>query len=532
MKAFDEPHLDHPRFGKLTLPLEKENKHEKTERENQGISRGLRGSSLLFVGRCLSLGISFIAQVAAVRYFSRESYGVFAVAISTVAVASVVSSFGMDKAALRLLPKLDIDGKKSRFSAAVAVMGGTSLLASLFVIAIVVLLTTFGFIGADSGNASVLLVLIWTAPANVLDSLVTSLLSVFSRPGAIFLRQYVIGPGLRLLAVLLVIFFSGDIFAFAIGQLAASLIGCGLYFVLLRSMAAEHLSLGAFSLSDVRAVASGIFRFSGTLIFGDIAYLLRGSLIVILVEYFHSADQAAGLHAVGPVARLNDIVLAAFTVLFISGASRLLASGGRASLNDLYCRTVNWTTVLSFPIFLICITLAPQICLYLFGSAYVSSAPILAMLSLGIFVNSSLGVNLRLLRAVSPVRVTLGVDALIMAAAVIVSLILIPPLGAWGGGLAILVSFLFQGIVCQIAVWKSVGINPIQWRISQTYGLVICLGIIVWQTVLIFDLPIYATIILIISASITLMFARRNELDIDRVFPEVKRFPIARWILK
>jgi len=491
------------------------------------ISKGLRGSSLLFAGRCLSLGINFAIQVAAVRYLSKQDYGLFAVAISTLAVVSVAAAFGMDKTAVRMLPIYQSQGDKAKFAGATFVMAVSALVCSLLAIGVVYLAWFLGFWeSSGSTGVIVLLVLIWCTPCNVIDCLVTSLFSIFSQPNAIFFRQHVVGPGLRLAAVVAVIMTGGGVVAFAAGQLIASLLGFGFYLLLIRSVVKDNPLFGAFNWVDVRGTLRDIFGFSLTLICGDLAFLLRGAMVVIMVGYYFNPAEAAGFQAVFPAARLNDIVIATFTMLFMPSASRLFSSGAHETLNDLYGRTITWTTVFSFPIFLVSLVFSDQICLLLFGAEYADSGPTLAILSLGFFANAIVGMNLRLIRVVSGLRTLLVVDAISVVAAIGLNFWLIPLHGALGGAYAILLSFVVQGVCCQAAVWFSVGLNPLQWKIVKAYLLSGLLAWGVWQFKFGVQPRIELTIFVAVCASICFLLLSRKELDIASVFPEVARTPI------
>jgi hypothetical protein len=49
------------------------------------VNRQIRGSSLLLIGRTLSMAVNFAVQVLIVRYLSKTDYGAFAYALSIVA---------------------------------------------------------------------------------------------------------------------------------------------------------------------------------------------------------------------------------------------------------------------------------------------------------------------------------------------------------------------------------------------------------------------------------------------------------------
>ena len=64
----------------------------------------VRGSSLLFAGRFLSLGINFGIQILIVRYLTKADFGAFAYALSLVSLGASIVTFGLDRSITRFIP--------------------------------------------------------------------------------------------------------------------------------------------------------------------------------------------------------------------------------------------------------------------------------------------------------------------------------------------------------------------------------------------------------------------------------------------
>jgi len=58
----------------------------------------------------------------------------------------------------------------------------------------------------------------------------------------------------------------------------------------------------------------------------DMAFVLRGLLVIVLLEFFHSASEVAEFQAVMPFARLNLVVIMSFSFLFAPAAARHCSS--------------------------------------------------------------------------------------------------------------------------------------------------------------------------------------------------------------
>ncbi len=102
-------------------------------------ARQIRGSSLLLLGRMISLGTNFLVQVLIVRYLSKEAYGVFAYSLSVVAIATTFVALGTDRAIGRFLPIYQENGRTDAMLGTLLFVMGT--IASL---GIAVILLVYG----------------------------------------------------------------------------------------------------------------------------------------------------------------------------------------------------------------------------------------------------------------------------------------------------------------------------------------------------------------------------------------------------
>ena len=64
----------------------------------------LRGSSLMFVGRLISMAANFLIQILIVRYLSKNDYGAFAYGLSIVSLGTQFILLGLDKTITRFVP--------------------------------------------------------------------------------------------------------------------------------------------------------------------------------------------------------------------------------------------------------------------------------------------------------------------------------------------------------------------------------------------------------------------------------------------
>ena len=176
---------------------------------------------------------------------------------------------------------------------------------------------------------------------------------------------------------------------------AALIIGItGIYVVMLgRVLRAQGLLRGGLPWRQ-HLQARELTAFALPMFGSDMVLFLRNTFVVVLLQHFKDAVTVASFQAVAPVARLTLVVRESFVYLFVPTAARLHARGDRRGVEDLYCQTTMWVTLLSFPVFIVTFALAGPVTVLLFGSRYADSGPILALVSVGHFLNAASGTSL------------------------------------------------------------------------------------------------------------------------------------------
>src|SRR5829696_1447387 len=361
--------------------------------------KALRGSSLLLVGRLISVAANFATQVLIVRHLSKADFGIFAYALSIVAMGQSVAALGIDRAVSRFVPLYDERREDGKLLGTLAVAIATIVLLGLACVCLVAglgeLLAPSGADGSSTAGATVLLIMIVLAPLQALDTILIATFAAFSRSRSIFIRKHLLTPGLRLAAVVAVVAFSGDVVALAAGYVIGGAIGLFLSFLLLQSILR---STGIFT--RVRENAAGVsmpvrelFAFALPLLAMDVLFVLMNTSNVIMLGHFGSTEEVADYRVVQPAAHLNLLIMSTFQLLFTPVAARLFAREDREGMSDLYWRTSLWVAVASFPVLVTTTAFAEPATVTMFGERYAESATILALLSVGYYVSAALGFN-------------------------------------------------------------------------------------------------------------------------------------------
>ncbi|MGB3713949.1 MAG: flippase [Candidatus Promineifilaceae bacterium] len=499
--------------------------------EQAATRRQIRGSSLLLVGRFLSKGVNFAIQVLIVRYLTKSDYGAFAYALSIVLIGEAIVTFGLDRAVTRFVPIYHEQRDYNKMFGTLVMVMGTLLLLSLALILLFFGLQ--GFIGQELINdqlaMALLLILIFLSPVRAYDTLLNGMFAVFSRPSAIFFRKYVLGPGLKLGVVLVLVLGRSNVRFLAFGYLAAAVIAVTIFSVVLYRVLREQKLFQNFSFRTLEIPWKVILAFTVPLLTSDLVYLAMGSMDVVLLEHFRGTVDVAALRAVQPAARLNQIVLASFGLLFTPVAARMFARGEREGINKLYWQNAIWIAVISFPIFALTFSLAQPMTTLLFGERYRESAMILALLSFGYYFNAALGQNGLTLKVFGKVRYVMGINIFVATLNVVLNLILIPRYGAMGAAVGTFTTLIIFNLLKQGGLRFGTGINILEGRHLKVYLIIAfgALGLLLVQ--LTTSAPVYVSIAFAAIVSFAVLRLNRDSLNVEKTFPEILRFPLVRW---
>ncbi len=499
-----------------------------------GTRRQLRGSSLLLAGQIFSRGANFATQILIVRYLSQAEYGAFAYALSIVSLTTSLIIFGLDRAVTRYVPiyheQRDFD---RMFGTLVMVFGmiislGVSTLLLFFGLENTLLRT---YVSDDMARA-LLMILIFLAPVQALDDLLLGMFAVFAGSRSIFFRKHILAPGLKLLVVLALILSHSTVFFLAAGYVLVGAAGVLFYIVLLINLTRAQGLFNAFNHKTLVIPWREVLAFTLPLLTSDLVYVVMNSMDAILLERFSGTESVAALRAVQPTAKMNQMVLVSFAILFTPAAARMFARNDREGVNNLYWQNAVWTAVASFPIFVLTFSVAHSLTLLLYGERYESSAVILALLSFAYYFNAALGQNGLTLKVFGKVRYIVVINVLAVFVNLGVNLLLIPRYGALGAAVGTTATLVLHNILKQVGLRFGTGINLFERQYLRVYVIIIVsavtLLIVQWQI----DAPIYINILLAGVASLLVFRFNRRALNIEETFPELLRMPIVGWILR
>ncbi len=491
----------------------------------------LRGSSGMLVGYAAAQIVNFVVQVGIVRHLTKEDYGAFAWAMSAVLLFEAVVPLGLDRAGARFLAMYDEQQDHARLFGVMVLAAVVVLTTGAAVVSGVFLLRPLADGVAPSMLAvDLLVVLIALAPVQALDAIVVDAFAVFSRPWAVFVRRYLLHPLSRLLVVVLMIVLDRGVVFLAVGFLVAGAVGLVLFAVLLRRLLRQTGLDRHFSWRTVHLPVRAVAVFCGPVLLGSfVATATTEFPPVVLGDLGTDADVAA-YRAVLPFALLNLGVLFSFSTLFTPAASRLLVRGERSEVRDLYWQNAIWVAVLTFPVLAMTTAFARQFTVATLGDRYASSALVLAVLSIGCYVNAVFGFNGITIQLLDRTRWILVVNVVTLGVLVTVAYVSVHLFGTLGAAVAVLVTLVTHNLLKQLGLGAGAGIGVVR----RDHGLVLLAVVVLVLALAGLDALIRPPVWLCLPAAglawLLLLRATRGLVRFDEVFPEASRFAVTRWL--
>lgn len=411
-------------------------------------------------------------------------------------------------------------------------MAGTVLSLGLALILVVIGLGPL-FLGtaiSDPRAATLLTILILLAPIQAADNLLGGMLAVFASARAIFVRKYLLGPGLRLVVVVLLILGQEPVEYLALGYVLAGAAGVALYSLMLWQALGRRGIRTSVAPRDVRIPVREVLSFTIPLLTTDLVYLALNTTDAIFLGHFWGSSEVAAYRVVQPLVHLNLVVYSSFTLLYMPAASRLFAREDREGVAELYWRTAIWMAVFSFPIFALTTVLAEPV-MAAYDARYAGSALFLALLSIASYVNVALGFNGLTLRVYGYVRYSVAINIAAAIVSVALNLLLIPAYGALGAALATTTALITFNVLKQAGLRLGTGISLFDRRFVGAYATILAAAVALLVARYLLDPELLLSLVLTGTASLAVLLLTRRTLDVADTFPEILRLPFAKRIL-
>jgi O-antigen/teichoic acid export membrane protein len=494
----------------------------------------LRGSSLLLAGRLLGMGINFATQVLMVRSLSTADYGAWAYALSVVAFWRTFASLGLQRAVPRFVPIYHEQHEYGRLFGTLFLVVGTIILTGVVaIVGIYAVPETISHFLSDARQPLLLLsILVFLVPVEALDELFVGLFASFASPRAIFFRKHILGPGLKLIVVILLVVWQSQVTFLAYGYLIASTFGVLLYSGMLMRLLHRQGLFERFHFQALKVPFKEIMAFTIPVLTTDLVSVVMNSVDVWLLGYFHNTAEVAFFRVVVPAADMNTLVMMSFSLLFTPAAARLFARGDYGGINRLYWQTAVWMAVLTFPIFAMTFSMAQPLTVFLYGARYERSGIIVALLSLGYYFNVALGFNGLTIRVLGKTRYIVIINVLAAVTNLVVNLLLIPPYGALGAAIGTAGTMIVHNIFKQTGLRLASGLSIFDRDYLPFYLFIACSALGLFFIQLFNISSIYIAVLLDGVVSLFVFTMSKKYLHIIETFPEIMNIPLLRFILR
>jgi len=412
-------------------------------------------------GRLVSMGINLAAQVLIVRYLSRTDFGAFSYALAMAELSASFCVLGLDKSVARFGAEAHEQRDAARFFGGVLFSLGAILVFGLVPVGAALLFRgrLAEWLHAEPQAITLLLILLVIGPVLALDAILTAVFGVLTQARAIFLRRHLLGPGLRLAAILLTMAISGSALFLAKAYVVAVFAGLAVYLLLLRSTLGADQLVRAWREKPLVWEIRRHLGYGLVMLCSDLVFLFQNGFVVLVLEYYRSGEEVAGFRAIQPFARLNQVVLATFLVLFFPLLSRLMERGDREGVRHVIHETASWVALFSFPVFAITFGGADWISTHVLGEEYRDTATPLALLALGLFANATLGLGAVTLKVLGRLKTIITIDFLWLIAAGVASALVAPRWGVLGLVVVVDGLLVLHGLTCLAVLRRREGLS-------------------------------------------------------------------------
>ena len=502
--------------------------------DNNSTAKAIRGSSLLLVGRLISIASNVVVRVVLAQHFLKAELGVLLFALSISDMVRAVVALGQDRAMSHHLVIYGEDREKDYVLGTVLFYSATVISVWLIAASGIFLFRDqiAGSLGEPGADFVIMLALLIT-PLDSFDRMMTSFFAVFARPISLFVRNHILNPAFKLATIGLVVYFDLSPVWVIVGLIAAGVAGLLLYLVQIPGLVKQGRV--RFVRSNLRETPiREILSFSMPLLSSEVVLLTIASVSTGMIGWMLASEAVATYQVIWPAARLNFVVMFAFGSLVNPMISRLYRREAGTELNQFYWDVSGWMMVLSLPVLLMTTAYGEQTTVFLFGDQYRDSAAILALLSVASFFDVAFGFNQQALQIHRRVNWVLLVNLSTGLFIVAANLVLIPAMGPLGAAVAALVGMVLRNIANHWRLRQATAVrnpNPVVRRVYARIGALIAVAVAVQLT---FDPGILVAFA--VSAVLALIGLATNTSDLRLVetFPQaarLRRFAVLeRWL--
>lgn len=401
---------------------------------------------------------SFAFIILVTKAVSPKVYGIFTLALAVIAIIRDVFSFNLHQSIDYFLPKAIHDDDSAAAQELIEFITQVVVLGSLFGVLVVLIAKSRVASFFDTPELAPFLTVL--ALVVLFQSLVNIQERVFSSFERMEYRVIVseIGiPFLKLLIIVPLVYIGYEIVGLAYGFLLSVLIAAlvGGYFAWRRI---DGLNLSVWNLLRPSfSVNPELFNYAFPLYLTGIVYAVSGQASYFVLGFYLGPSEV-GVYRVAYQLTTNlmlaNLAIAPVFKPMISGSDEKMA------IREKYRLAARWVLLLTIPMALV-LAVAPDVYLrILFGSDYLAAGAAVVPLSIGYLFNAVTGPESMLIEGTGHTRVILVNSLVMVGMNIALLLILVPPLGVFGAGMAAGLTLIFIPALAVTEIYLLESIHP------------------------------------------------------------------------
>jgi O-antigen/teichoic acid export membrane protein len=449
-------------------------------REDRGPLGDLASGSVLTIGGVIATGLlNFLVVVAVTRGLGSDGAGMFFQAVALFSILASLADLGASAGLVRSIPRFRALSRTSDIRRIFAVAAWpVGVIASVTAATLVLFATHIASVfGLDTADGPVAIrTLAVFLPLAAVSSVALAAIRGFGRMLPYVALENVAKPVLRPVLVIaglsLGVGVPGVLLAWAL-PLGLTLPVAAVVLAALMRRVGEAPPAGD---RGSTRLASEFWRFSAPRGLAGIFQVAMVWMGVLLMGTLGSTNDAGVYGAIGRLVGLGVFAIEGVRLAIAPQISGALAEDDLERARLLYRVGTWWLMALSWPMYLTLATFGPVI-LNLFGSEFIRGQDALLVCSLAMLIGVGTGnVTVVLLMGGKSVW-ALANTTMALLVNVVLSVLLIPPLGITGAAIAWAASVLVNNVVPLGQVWRLLGLDPFGRGFVIVAGLsAICFG--------------------------------------------------------
>lgn len=412
------------------------------------------GGVVVFLGKLVGLGVSFVSVVVIGRLLGPDGYGVIALGATLMTTTSTLVLLGMHNGIGRYLPRHDdIAHRRGILVSAFQIVVPTAVVAgaavALFAEPIAVrffdaprltsVLPIFGI--------AIPIVAIAKLSVGGIQGLQLSTPKVYienlTAHGARFvLAVVVLLAGYRTI---------GIAWAYLFGHAAAAALG--VYYL------KRHTAL--FSQVETVLMRRELLTFSAPLVVSSVMANVLADIDTFLLGYFATTTDVGVYNVIYPLATMLTAVLTSFGFILMPVISELHANDQQPAMKRTYQIVTKWIFTVSFALFVLLFFFPDVAIRFTFGRNYLVGTSALSILAAGFFTHAIAGPNYKALTSIGETKLLMYDNVAAAVGNIALNLVLIPRYSFVGAAVATTVSYVALNFAYSVQLYRRTGIHPI-----------------------------------------------------------------------